>query len=193
MRKGCRQALITLATLVGLSLVVYCDTIGGPTHLLPQPVRRWVYLTLLPKPPLPHWTLYHETKTADEVQIERIDGNGVPPLPRLDHEHDPAMLKLLHNSHQFHSSPPHAKPELILDIEKSDGKYNESETGPTPFPMYQYVIETGELGQDHEWCYVPQEFREWMKTVVDSTPEVQIGLDGRMKAPKAVPFGPQKS
>ena len=118
--------------------------------------------------------LYQVLSTASMVDIDFVSdnqqwhnvfygkdsGNTGKFVQRLDsYGENATVLKLLKASHHFHSQPPQSSMNggyvfwIWVDSERS-----------TPPHPYVYVPKTGELGRDHEWCYVSVKFRDWMKS-----------------------------
>lgn len=95
------------------------------------------------------------------------DQNGIitgeAPVAHVQHrgsgdmDYKPRMILLLKTSKRFHSDPPTVKPNYAIDIFSDDPAIR--------LQQFEYVSATGELGRDHDWCYVPDEFRDWIKSL----------------------------
>ena len=98
-------------------------------------------------------------KQADVINIEqygadqkgaRMLGPGVATLHRS--ENAPVFLAIKASS-RFHSNPPHKAADYVITVSVQNYKY-EAEC--------DYYASTGELGRDHDWCYVPAAFKDWI-------------------------------
>jgi hypothetical protein len=81
-------------------------------------------------------------------------GSTIATLSEAENE---KMLSLLKASSGFHTTAPSLPADYILSLENI-------KKGEHPMTV-SYLIATGELGRDHDWCYVPNVFKSWMKTL----------------------------
>ena len=116
------------------------------------------------------YSLPHVLKTMDGVGIRMpipaiIDGHAGKmsgsTIAVLDALHNPEMFNVLRHCSGFHASPQTADYDFTLSIRGFEGK----QWTDYPGPYYYYCSKTGELGRDHEWCYVPPIFKIWMEKI----------------------------
>ena len=116
------------------------------------------------------YSLPHVLKTMDGMGIcnhvpAMIDGQpgGISgsTIAVLDPQHNPEMFDVLRQSSGFHSIAQHPDWDFTFYVRDFEGKH----WTDYPGPFYYYCSQTGELGRDKEWCYVPAAFRAWMKTL----------------------------
>jgi hypothetical protein len=84
---------------------------------------------------------------------ERFLGPGVS---ILDKSENAAMFFLLKTSNKFQSAPPNKPASFVFTM--SMNNYQSEQ-------QYDYIADTGELGHGKEWCFVPDKFRKWVKTL----------------------------
>ena len=120
-------------------------------------------LALFHKQWLNNHTLKHALQSADLVTISQYgtaqDGTQItgPAIDVLTESRNTKMLLLLKTSAGFHTKPPSAVADYMFGLEGSRERSNSI--------IVSYVIKTGELGHDHDWCYAPIQFRAWVKTI----------------------------
>ena len=83
----------------------------------------------------------------------RILGPGVAMLHRSENA---PMFLAIKASNRFHSNPPHKPADYVISVSVQNYKYEAD---------YDYYANTGELGRDHDWCYVPAAFKDWMNKI----------------------------
>lgn len=139
MNKFSQQILIALAALAGVGLSVV--------------------LIYQHKP----YSLSYMLKSADFAGISQYglaqDGTLItgPGITVLKKSKNYDILSLLKTSSSFHSSSAAPAADYVIDLQSYKGERH--------LESYFYVVATGELGRDHDWCYVPNAFRLWMKTL----------------------------
>ena len=107
--------------------------------------------------------LSYALKTVDLVTIGQygIAQNGTkvlgPAITELSESENAKMLLLLRTSSRFHATPSYLPADYMFTLGSS------RERGHSI--IVSYFTKTGELGHDHDWCYVPEGFKTWMKTL----------------------------
>ena len=125
----------------------------------------------IPKMAQPYQPLPITFATADVIEVDEIYDGQMGSIPDSTWEKKwtrEKMLSLLRYCRGLHSVPTSGRYDFQFSVLQQNGRVN----GPnmTP-PMYDYISKTGEIGEGHQWYYVPAEFRRGMLTIKAHLPK----------------------
>lgn len=143
-------------------------TLGRRDVIWAAPVFLGIVCLYLSMMVLRHQSLQEALRTAESVEITpKAQGINGGPLVGVSVKYQSNIFAVLKTSSHFHSSPiANGKRDYLFVINRP-GKLIEEEA-----PSYWYDTNTGELGRDKEWCFVPIKFKHWMQGVRAKAPKV---------------------
>jgi hypothetical protein len=95
--------------------------------------------------------------TADTIEFSRTV-YGRKQTARLDQKTAPDLIRALRTSGGFHKTRPESQPDVSATVLSFGGRSAGKSAG-----QFEYIMRTGEIGRDGEWCLVPSEVRNYLQ------------------------------